>query len=155
MVQILTAKAAGGPAPAVEAARGTRIAAKVPAVPQTRAMRAKPGIQASLAAGEGGGGSTMAQSVMVSPSPTLMDTLARGSVGRGGEGAGAVCHTVTDVRMAGNGNRTRRAVMEARRWPVQHVSVGGEMQPSTTVREPLRGMDGEQMRSELAAHGAD
>jgi hypothetical protein len=68
VMQIVTAKAAGGLSPGVVVgARGTRMAAKVAAVPQRRVLRAKPAIQAASAAvaEEGGRGLTMAQSVTV------------------------------------------------------------------------------------------
>jgi hypothetical protein len=146
-MQIVMAKAAGGLSPGVvEGARGTRMAAKVAAVPQRRVLRAKPGIQAASAAAaeEGSRGSTMVQSVTVASWPTLMDTLARGSVWRGEKGAGVVSQMVIEGRMEGDGKRARRVVLEMRRWRVKHVSVGGRAQPSRTTLEPLSGLEMEE-----------
>jgi hypothetical protein len=147
-MQILTEKAAGSPV--VVAGRGIRMAAKVAGVrqPERRALRAKPGIQAGSLVGseEGGGGSTMAQTVSVASRPTLMDTLTRVSAGRGGEGIGAGSQIVTEVRMEGDEKRARKVVLEllvTRSWPVLHVSSGGEAQPSKALWEALRGRNSE------------
>ncbi len=51
---------------------------------------------------------------------------------------------VMEVRMEGDGKRARRVVLETRRWPVKHVSVGGGAQPSTTTLEPLSGLEMEE-----------
>jgi hypothetical protein len=70
-----------------------------------------------------------------------MDTLARGSVERGGKEVGTVSQMVTEVRTAGDVKRAVRVVLEARRWRVLHVSVVGEAQPSAPVCEPLGGLE--------------
>jgi hypothetical protein len=109
MTQILTATATGGPALIVfEAARGILMTVKLAAVPQMRALREKPGIPAAslTVEGEVGGRSTMVQSVMVPLWLTLMDTLAKGLFGLGGEGACAVFQMVTEERMKGYAKRT-------------------------------------------------
>ena len=51
---------------------------------------------------------------------------------------------VMEVRMEGDGKRARRVVLEARRWRVEHVSVGGGKQPSRTTLEPLSGLEMEE-----------
>jgi hypothetical protein len=73
-----------------------------------------------------------------------MDTLAMGSVERGGREVGEVSQMVTEVRMAGVGKWAVRVVLEARRWWVLHVSVKGGAQPSAPVWEPLGGLEVEE-----------